>query len=196
MNSEPADRSDYLMARMFAQRWADGTLRQARRLRHALKAASDMDRAYERMDAPGITELDIAAKIDEVWTEQHLLMVSAQQCEKWATKMAAARGETRPEEARLMRLLRNSLEHLDEAKLNDFEALPGPSGNRSLRDLPNSRLPLGVTLGADNVMVCDLVELDEIERNCRQLADEIGDEIEGPAIDAYIDWMIDDARGR
>jgi hypothetical protein len=45
-------------------------------------------------------------------------------------------------------------------------------------------------------MVCDLVELDEIETNCRQLANEILDEIEGPAIDAYIDWMIDDARGK
>jgi hypothetical protein len=46
------------------------------------------------------------------------------------------------------------------------------------------------------VLVCDLVEVDEIEKNCRQLANEILDEIEGPAIDAYIDWMIDDARGK
>jgi hypothetical protein len=53
-----------------------------------------------------------------------------------------------------------------------------------------------VTLGADKVMVCDLVGLDEIEKNCRQLANEILDEIEGPVIDAYIDWMIDDARGK
>jgi hypothetical protein len=65
-----------------------------------------------------------------------------------------------------------------------------------LRDLPGGRLPLGVTLGADKVMVCDLVGLDEIGKNCRQLANEILDEIEGPAIDAYIDWMIDDARGK
>lgn len=184
------------MARMFTQRWADGTLRQATRLRQALHRASSLDRAYERMDDPTLTEWDIAAKIDEVWIEQHLLMVSAQQFEKWAKRMAGARDEIRPEEDRLMRLLRNSLEHLDEAELNDVEALPGPSGNRSLRDLPGGRLPLGVTLGADKVLVCDLVELDEIEKNCRQLANEILDEIEGPAIDAYIDWMIDDARGK
>lgn len=95
-----------------------------------------------------------------------------------------------------MRLLRNSLEHLDEADLNDVEALPGPSGNRSLRDLPGGRLPLGVTLRANKVLVCDLVEVDEIEKNCRQLANEILDEIESPAIDAYIDWMINDARGK
>jgi hypothetical protein len=31
-----------------------------------------------------------------------------------------------------MRLLRNSLEHLDEAELTDFEAMSGPTGNRSL----------------------------------------------------------------
>lgn len=35
-----------------------------------------------------------------------------------------------------MHLLRNRLEHLDEADLNDAEVLPCPSGNRSLRDLP------------------------------------------------------------
>src|SRR3981081_1005198 len=104
--------------------------------------------------------------------------------------MATARDEIRPEEDRLMRLLRNSLEHLDEAELNDVEALPGPSGNRLLRDLPGGRLPLGVPLGADQVMVCDTAELDAIEKNCRQLANEILDEIEGPAIDSYIDWMI------
>lgn len=184
------------MARMFTQRWADGTLRQATRLRQALQRASNLDRAYERMDDSMLTEWDIAAKIDEVWIEQHLLMVSAQQFEKWAKRLARARGEIRPEEDRLMRLLRNSLEHLDEAELNDAEALPGPSGNRSLRDLPGGRLPLGVTLGAGKVLVCDLVEVDEIEKNCRQLANEILDEIEGPAIDAYIDWMIDDARGK
>lgn len=108
--------------------------------------------------------------------------------------MAEARGKIGPD--RLMRLLRNSLEHLDEAELDEFEALPGPSGNGSLRGLPGGRLPLGVTLGADEVLVCDLVELDEIEKNCRQLADEILDEVEAPAIDAYIDWMIDDCRGK
>ncbi|WP_033440899.1 hypothetical protein [Saccharothrix sp. NRRL B-16314] len=196
MDPEQVKPSDYLMARMFTQRWADGTLRQATRLRHALRQASSFDKAYERMDDATLTEWDIAAKIDEVWIEQHLLMVSAQQFEKWAKRMAEARGGTRPAEDRLMRLLRNSLEHLDEAELNDFEALPGPSGNRSLRDLPGGRLPLGVTLRADRVLVCDLVELDEIEKNCRQLANQILDEVEGPAIDAYIDWMIDDARGK
>lgn len=196
VTSDQDEAGDYLVARLFAQRWADGTLRQATRLRDALQRASSLDRAYERMDDPTLTEWDIAARIDEVWVEQHLLMVSAQQFEKWAKRMAEARGETRPEEDRLMRLLRNSLEHLDEAELNDIEALPGLSGNRSLRDLPGSRLPLGVTLGTDKVMVCDLVELDAIETNCRQLANEILDEIERPVIDAYIQRMIDDARGK
>lgn len=186
----------YLYARMFTQRWADGTLRQAARLREALRRATNLDWMYERMKDPTLTEWDIAEKVDEVWVEQHLLMVSAQQFEKWARRMAEARGEVRPEEDRLMRLLRNSLEHLDEAELNDSEALPGPSGNRSLRDLPGSRLPLGVTLGTDKIMVCDLVELDEIENNCRQLANAILDEIERPAIDAYINQMIDEARDR
>jgi hypothetical protein len=193
---EQDEASDYLVARLFAQRWADGTLRQATRLRDALQRVSRLDRAYERMDDPTLTEWDIAARIDEVWVEQHLLMVSAQQFEMWAKRMAEAPGEIQPEEDRLMRLLRNSLEHFDEAELNDIEALPGLSGNRSLRDLPGSRLPLGVTLGADKVMVCDLVELDAIETNCRQLANEILDEIQRPAIDAHIQRMIDDARGK
>jgi hypothetical protein len=52
--------------------------------------------------------------------------------------MVEARGEVRPEEDRLIRLLRNSLEHLDEAELTDFEAMSGPTGNRSLTDLPGS----------------------------------------------------------
>lgn len=53
-----------------------------------------------------------------------------------------------------------------------------------------------MTLGMDKVLTCDLVELDDIERNCRQLANEIFDEVEGPAIDDYIDWMIEDARSK
>lgn len=187
--------SDYLMARMFTQRRADGTPSSGTPP-SSPPACEQLDRTYERMDDPTLTEWNIAAKIDEVWIEQHLLMVSAQQFEKWVKRMAGARGETRPEEDRLMRLLRNSLEHLDEAELNDVEVLPGPSGNRSLRDLPGGRLPLGVTLGADKVLVCNLVDVDEIEKNCRQLANEILDEIEGPAVDTYVDWMIDDVGGK
>lgn len=140
VDSEQDSPNDNLMVRMFTQRWAEATLRQATRLRYALQRASSLDRAYERMGDPTLAELDIAAKIDEVWTEQHILMVSARQFEKWAKRMAAACAEVRPEEGRLMRLLRNSLEHLDEAELNELEALSGPSGNRSLRDLPGGRL--------------------------------------------------------
>lgn len=194
MTSEQRRPSDYLMVRMFAQRWADGTLRQAARLRDVLRRVAELDKAYERMDDMALTERDIAAKIDEVWVEQHLLLIAAHQFEKWVMKMIELRDDVRPDEQRLMRLLRNSLEHLDEAELTELEALPGSEGNRnrSIRDLPDGRLPLGVTLGSNKVMIFDLIKLDDIEKSCQQVADQIFEEITGPDVESYIDWMIDD----
>jgi hypothetical protein len=185
------------MARLLAQRWADGVLRQAARLREVLRRAGDLDRAAERGEDEALATQRIVAMIDVAWVEQHLLMVATQQFEKWAKRMIEARGQARPEERRLLRLVRNSLEHLDEAELTEFEALPDAEGKCwSLKDLPGGRLPLGVTLRSDKVMVCDLIELDEIEANCRHLADEIFDEITRPDVESYIDWLVDDGWGR
>lgn len=92
-----------------------------------------------------------------------------------------------------MRLLRNSLEHLDEAVLDGGYAMPGPKGNWSLRSLPTGRLPLGIELGADATMIFDLVDVERIEKNCADLAAEIFEE--EVDIDAMIDSHRDMERG-
>ncbi|MEV7042236.1 hypothetical protein [Amycolatopsis sp. NPDC051061] len=193
MELDESRSEDYWAALRLARRWSHGTLRQAERLRTELNRAS---RAYEARKTPEFLTsdlLDIEDILDAAWIEQHLLMVAAHQFDKWATRMLEARGDISPKENDLHRLVRNSLEHLDEAVLADKEALPGPTGNSSLRRLPDSRLPLGVTVGEDKVMICDLVEVDEIEKRCIDLAEEIFDEEFD--IDAAVDNYRDMQRG-
>ncbi|MDQ0380293.1 hypothetical protein [Amycolatopsis thermophila] len=188
--SAEEDDYDYVMARSFAERWAYGALRQAERLRDSLGRATVDERASQGLPPESVTK-----RLDAAWVEQHLLLVSTQQFEKWATRMLKARGEIRDKESDLLRFLRNSLEHLDEAVLDGGYAVPGDSGNWSLRQLPEGRLPLGIEIVDGQAKVLDLLDLDEIQRNCEELADEIFEEMASPYIDDMIDARMEELRG-
>ncbi len=60
--------------------------------------------------------------------------------------------------------LRNALEHLDEAELDGYVASAGehPRRNRSLRNLPDAQLRIGMT--ADPRRLFDLLDSDEVEQ--------------------------------
>jgi hypothetical protein len=190
----------YLVARSFAKLWADGTLRQVERYRERLKRAKVDSRAFDRGDGEGLTGSDVSDRLDEAWVEQHLLMVSAWQFEKWAQVMASLRGESRPKEMDKMRLVRNALEHLDETDLTVTGARPASKRDRALTELlpslPGGELPLEVSLQGDRPTVFGLIEVDEIEKACQELADEIFAETTEHDVASYIDWMIDQERGK
>ncbi|SDL18392.1 hypothetical protein SAMN04488074_109219 [Lentzea albidocapillata subsp. violacea] len=187
MTADQERSSEYWAARDLAQSWAQGTARQVQRLRAAVERASALDDAFARGQAGDLDAFDDAEVFGAAWVEQHLLAVAVQQFHKWAGRMLTARGEVSPTEDRLMRLVRNSLEHLDEAVLTGDEALPGPTGNSSLRSLPGSRLSLRVATGTDRLMICGLVDVETIEQACRALAEEIIDDILGPSDDLSFD---------
>ncbi|MCA1195120.1 hypothetical protein [Saccharopolyspora sp. 6V] len=197
MDFDPAFGADYRVIRSFAERWALGALRQAERFREALKTATSADRAYELGEAEGWIAADVAELVDAAWVEQHLLTVATHQFETWTQKMLDARGDDETRGNQLIRDLRNVLEHLDEATIEDEHAVPNPSvrGKQSLKLLPGGRLPLGMTLGEDEVMVCDLVRLEEIEAACKDLTAEVFEEVNAHAIDLMIENAIEEQRG-
>ncbi|MFG1626261.1 hypothetical protein [Kribbella sp. NPDC049227] len=79
------------------------------------------------------------------WTEDHTLVWSIHQLDRWARRLAKERGKPIPDEDPLLRNVRNALEHLDEALFDEeHSAEPGddPKTNRSLRNLPGGRLDI------------------------------------------------------
>ncbi|CCH85803.1 protein of unknown function [Modestobacter italicus] len=99
------------------------------------------------------------------WAAQHHLVWAAHQLERWVRRLARERGTLEPEPDPLLAALRNALEHLDEAELDGYllaSAGNDPRRNRSLRSLPDARLPIGMT--TDPRQLFDLLDTDEVER--------------------------------
>jgi hypothetical protein len=99
------------------------------------------------------------------WAAQHHLVWAAHQLERWVRRLARERGTPEPEPDPLLPVLRNALEHLDEAELDGYlvaSAGDHPRRNRALRNLPDARLHIGMT--ADPRRLFDLLDSDEVER--------------------------------
>lgn len=110
--------------------------------------------------------------------------MSAHQLERWSRRLAAEKGDFANPPDQVLTALRNSLEHLDEADLDDdAHATPSPDskGNRSLRALPGSRLLIG-TRGA---LLFELVDPAVIEQRAAAIVDATEDDLMSEA-DAWV----------
>lgn len=188
---------DVEVLEMFAERWAAGAMRGAGRVRDARKRALVADRNLERMEDWSPTEEEVGALFDEFWVESHLFVLAAQHFYSWAERLAAASNDvTAPAVVESLKDLRNVLEHLDEAAIDDSYARPNPDGSRrqSIRNLPGQRLLIGSDLDAGKVF--GTVDIDQIERACATLMHEIVEARMAPHIDSYIQQLIDERRGK
>jgi hypothetical protein len=85
--------------------------------------------------------------------------------------------------------VRNALEHLDEADFEGHHAVPGYSGNRSLRKLPGARLQLYT---GHNGLAFGLIDPAELERRALGVVAAIEDEL----MERAADWWAEMNSGR
>ena len=188
--------NQYEEVRSYARRWAEGTLRQAKRYREAYKLAFALDDCWERLDSETLTWEEVIEASETAWVEGHLLVVAAHQMENWRRRMLEERGDLEPGENDSLNDLRNTLEHLDEALFVDGEPMRNPASkwkNWSLDKLP--RTP-ALYLQSKRMSVLGLLKIEDLEQAGYEITEEIADEIEAPAVDSYIQRLIDERLGR
>jgi hypothetical protein len=191
--------SQYEVVRSFAAAWSRATLRQAKRYRAAVEVANRKSWQYDRLEDWSPQWPEVVAALDDAWTEGHLLVVAAHKLDVWVRRLAVEAGRADvPIADRLLNDLRDALEHLDEAMFEDGEPVADPSrGNRkwALDRLPRSP-GAAHTTRAGELFALGLISVDHLESLAHQVANEIEDEIEAPAIDAYIQSEIDRRLGK
>ncbi|MFJ5535102.1 hypothetical protein [Streptomyces sp. NPDC093261] len=186
---EPSESEE--IAKHFVQVWAEAVMRQAERARAIRKKAAIDSRNYDRNEEWSPDEHQLTANYRVWWAEEHTLVWSAYQLEQWRARLATERGEPAPAENRDLKLARDALEHLSEARLDEDAATPpsdkGYSG-RALRSFPDKMLRL--SLGGRKLFeLLDPLQLDE---EALKVVKSIEDELDDRAQAAYEELM----RGR
>lgn len=181
----PPDEQDVPLTLAIA--WSEAVVRQIAVAQSAQTEYNNAISAADRADDWSPTDDAIHERFRNMWTSHSTLVWMSFQLEKWNTRLHAERNRDVPPSVPLLRELRNTLEHLDEAILCDFCARPGadPKANRSLRELPDSELPIG-SHGKGSKLF-GLVALDEIEQTASHLLNAIAAEIDEYCADRYAD---------
>ncbi|MCZ2826027.1 MULTISPECIES: hypothetical protein [unclassified Modestobacter] len=175
-------------AQWFVDVWADEVRGRVRDVREDRKRFDDLDHAYERGEWT-ITERDLLTRGQQLWVAQHHLVWATNQLEQWVRRLARERGKPEAEPDPVLTALRDALEHLDDAVLDEDIASAGPGkGNRALRRLPGSQLYIG-TFGSHRMF--GLVDPEDIERRALAIVT-TADRLEQQAEDYVHDLM---ARG-
>ncbi|WP_155246759.1 hypothetical protein [Salinispora arenicola] len=138
----------------FSQIWAEAVLRHAARSdqigsdRHKRLRAEDHDLSWTDPELPRVFR--------DWWAEQHELVWASYQLERWQSRLATERGEAPIEQHAQLKLLRNALEHLDEARFEGIAAYPTKPSD-SLAKLPTGSLH--VALGGGTAFIIDIASL-------------------------------------
>lgn len=124
--------------------WARATREDVTAYREAAANMSQVDRKMEDGGILEYPEREWERAYGRLWVTGFRLVSSAYQMEKFLKAHRAERNVPH-EESKALRTLRNTLEHLDEAKFEWGAARKNPShkGPRSIDHLPGGRLSLG-----------------------------------------------------
>lgn len=169
----------YVGARFYVAMWADAVEAQVDRY----LAVCDRRRAQERDwgDTP-VSGEDLMRTGMTLLVEAHYLVTAAAQLQKWAARAATEAGIHPGELVGLdeqLERVRNVLEHLDEAHVDDAYAHPNPDlpGRRpdkqAVHDLPGRRLPL---YSSSHQNVFGILNVQQLVGNARGLAHRLGDD--------------------
>ncbi|WP_432020918.1 hypothetical protein [Streptomyces sp. 1222.5] len=175
-------------ARHFVQQWAEAVIRQAHRTRQARKDSAANSRAYDLAEDFSSPLEQLQADFRTQWAEEHLLTWCAHQLERWRARLAHERGEELPPENKALKLVRDALEHLDDAAFTEDAArspkAKGPAG-RALRDLPGQQLRL--VLGGHSLF--EVLDAEQLDQEALRVVQSIEDELEERAVAAYQDLL-------
>lgn len=185
---EPSEAEE--IAKHFVQVWAEAVIRQADRARAIRRKAGFDSRNYDRNEEWSPDEHQLAANYRIWWAEEHTLVWSAYQLEQWRGRLAKERGEIVPSENRNLKLARDALEHLSEARLDQDAATSpsdkGPRG-RALRDFPDKMLSL--SLGGRTLF--EVLDPHRLDGEALKVVKSIEDELDDWAQAAYEELMSD-----
>jgi hypothetical protein len=176
----------------FVRAWSESVLRQIERILDAKEDARRLNRQLDReWDQDAEKALEVVWRRN--WTEEHALVWSMHQLERWVSRLARERGSEPSQEHGVLRDLRNALEHLDEAMLDGghvAEAGDDPRMNRSLRRLPGGRLMIATSGNLFGTL--SLADLEAVAREQHDLMEQESLERKEAMIEAAIDSYIDD----
>lgn len=126
--------------------WVGAVREQLHNVKVRVNHWSNVDRMYERADGD-VSLDDLARAWQAAWIAEALLVISADNLERWVKRLYVENGrQPRPPHPQL-RALRNAIEHMDESEFDDetWTASPGESGqSRGLGALPNASLSIAV----------------------------------------------------
>ncbi len=178
LQSFSADGEDVVLS--LAVSWAGAVREQLDKVRRRVALYNSLDELYERNDGD-VTMDQVAASWQAAWTAEALLVISADNLERWMKRLYIDRGrEPRTPHAQL-RALRNAIEHMDESEFDDdWIARPGRHQERGLGALPNASLPIST---GHRTMVFGLIAHDELESIVGALIDELDRELNDYATD-------------
>ena len=135
--------------------WARDVQRAAHSYYQAAMKAAWTDRAIEYMEDWSPDQNDLAVALEEVWIRGYYLIMSLSQMEQWLSVYRnltrTTGGGQQEEHDQIIRTLRNTIEHLSDARLTGSTAHRDPTNakwkNPSIDKLPGSALFLGFTPG-------------------------------------------------
>lgn len=179
---------------MFSRAWAERLKVQLPVMRLAAERLREVDRQIEFGEVFGPSERDYEQAFRALWSECVLTVWIADGLHRWLVRLARELGEEVPGEIEHLRQLRNALVHLDEAALEEEGAYAGESGNRSLRELPGSRLL--VRSWEPGSPLFDLLDVEKIEGLSVDLLGRLERELDELAEDYVVQAEIDRLRGK
>ncbi|WP_426624432.1 hypothetical protein ACPPVW_18800 [Leifsonia sp. McL0607] len=169
LQSFDPDGEDVILS--LAVSWAGAVREQLHNVKERVRNFHNVDNMYERMDGD-VTMDDLAASWQAACTAEAMLVISADNLERWIKRLYTARGRQPRAPHPQLRALRNAIEHMDESEFDDDEwvARSGKSQKLGLGALPESRLLISV---GSNDKVFDLISHDELQGIVNALLDEL-----------------------
>lgn len=99
-------------------------LRQAERARAVRERSAREWRQFDYMEDWSPTSEELDTTFREQWAEEHTLVWTAHQLERWEGRLRKERGEAPVEPDELLKNVRDALEHLDEVDFRAGSAVP------------------------------------------------------------------------
>ncbi|MEW1706976.1 hypothetical protein AB0230_07015 [Microbacterium sp. NPDC089190] len=184
LNTFDADGDDVPL--MLARSWADSTFEMLELSRKRRRDYRWVSRSYDRMDGDAVDLARLQRAIREVWSTDCLLIISAANLEAWTRKLYRARRRREPKPLENLKRLRNAIEHLDEADIDEETWIATARNPRALKSgigaLPNQKLGIGVS---GDGLLFGVMSYEDLENLVNGLLGELSQELDDYARDWF-----------